>query len=239
MDTDRLAHIEDVTRRYGKYRPCGGGLGVVWGGLVLGALGALLVQWTGTEYSARALPAQTLWRFLRDTRLDPPAWLQAAAIAAPFISWLGLLGIQAWVDRRFGAVTTAPQASRDRPRGPRWMAPFLVLMLAALLAGVTVWDAGTIATRGGVAILAIGAWALVWGRHSRDQLTMMVMLAVSVPSLYVMAATDPDANFTAGSVIVFGSYFLLMLWLLVQGIIRFAGFLKVRAELAAMRPVDE
>jgi hypothetical protein len=30
-----------------------------------------------------------------------------------------------------------------------------------------------------------------------------------------------------------------MLWLLLQGVIRFSGFLKVRADLAGMQPVDE
>src|SRR6266850_8355519 len=90
MDTNRLAQMEDVTRRYGKYRPCGAGLGVIWGGLLLGGLGVLLLQWTRSEYAARALPAQTFWRFLRDTPLMPPGWLQAAAMASPVVGWLGL-----------------------------------------------------------------------------------------------------------------------------------------------------
>src|SRR5215208_188515 len=108
MDTDRLAHLEDVTRCYGRYRPCGGGLGVLWGGLVLGVLAAMLLYWTRSEYAAHALPSQTLWRFLRATRLTSPVWLQVAATLAPFAAWLGMLAIQRWIDRRFGAVTTEP-----------------------------------------------------------------------------------------------------------------------------------
>jgi hypothetical protein len=65
------------------------------------------------------------------------------------------------------------------------------------------------------------------------------MFAVSVPSLYLMAATDPNGNFAAGNLIIFGTYFVLMLWLLVQGLMRFSGFLKVRADLAGIQPVDE
>lgn len=175
MDRDRLAHMEDVTRRYGKYRPCGAGLGVLWGGLLLGVLGVLLLQWTRHEYAASAVPSQTLWRFLRDTPLTPPGWLQIAATVSPFIGWLGLL--------------------------------------------------------------AIAAWAVVWGRRSRDQL--LVMFAVSVPSLYLMLATDPNANLAAGDLIIFGTYFFLMMWLLLQGVMRFSRFLKVRADLAAIQPVDE
>jgi hypothetical protein len=240
METDRLAHIADVTRRYGKYRPCGAGLGVLWGGLLLGGLGALQLQWTQHEYALKALPTQTLWRFLRDTPLTPPGWLQLAAVAAPFAAWLGLLAIQAWVDRQFGAVTTTEGGSLcGRPRGPWWMAPVLVGLLACLLSGVLIWDAAAGAVRGVAAMLAIAAWALVWGRHSRDQLTLLVMFAVSVPSLYLMAATDPNANFTAGNLIIFGAYFFLMMWLLLQGVLRFSGFLRVRADLAAIQPVDE
>ena len=240
MDIDRLALMEDVTRRYGKYRPCGGGLGVLWGGLVLGVLGGLLFYWTRAEYAAHALPSQSLWRFLRDTRLTSPGWLQLAATLAPFAAWLGMLAIQRWIDRQFGAVTTEPNVEcRTRPRGPTWMAPFLVVMFACLLSGILIWDAPAAAARGVLAMLAIGAWAIVWGRNSRDQLTLLVMLGVSVPSMYLMAATDPEANFTAGNLLIFAAYFALMLWLVVQGLLRFAGFLKVRADLAAMQPVDE
>jgi len=66
-----------------------------------------------------------------------------------------------------------------------------------------------------------------------------VMLGLSVPSMYLLAATDPDGNMAAGALLIFGSYFVLMLWLLLQGVIRFSGFLKVRADLAGMQPVDE
>ena len=238
MDTDRLAHLEDVTRRYGKYRPCGAGLGVMWGGLLLGALGLLLWQWTRHEYAARAAASQTFWRFLRDTTLTPPGWLQVAAIASPLVGWLGLLGIQEWIDRQFGAVTTEPGA-RDCRGAPRWFAPFIVVLLACLLSGAILWSDGADAVRGAIAMLAIAAWALVWGRSSRDQLTLLVMFAVSVPSLYLMAATDPQGHFAAGNLIIFATYFVLMMWLLVQGMLRFSGFLKVRADLAAIQPLDE
>lgn len=238
MDRDRLAHLADVTRRYGKYRPCGAGLGVLWSGLLLGALGVLLLLWTRQEYAARALQSQTLWRFLRDTPLSPPGWLQLAAMAAPFIGWLGLLAIQGWVDRKFGAVT-AEHGPRDFPRGPRWFAPFVVVLLACLLSGTLIWADGAAAARAVLGMLAIAAWALAWGRGSRDQLTLMVMFDISVPSIYLMAATDPKGNFAAGNVIIFATYFVLMIWLLVQGAMRFSGFLKVRADLAAIQPVDE
>jgi hypothetical protein len=35
MNSDGLARLEDLTRRYARFRPCGAGLGVVWGGLLL------------------------------------------------------------------------------------------------------------------------------------------------------------------------------------------------------------
>ena len=115
----------------------------------------------------------------------------------------------------------------------------LVVMMACLLSGILVWDASTSASRGVLALLAIGAWALVWGRSSRDHLTLLVMLAVSVPSMYVLAATDPYANFAAGNLIIFAAYLLLMTMLLLQGLRRFHAFLKVRADLNSLRPVEE
>ena len=238
MDGERLEQMKDVTRRYGRYRPCGAGLGVLWGGLLLGTLGVLMLQWTRNEYTARAVESQTFWRFLRDTPLMPPGWLQLAALASPFIAWLGLLTIQQGVDRQFGAVTV-DSASRECPRRPRWVMPSFVVLLACLLSAALIWADRAAAARGVAAMLAIAAWALVWGRRSQDQLTLLVMFAVSVPSMYLMAATDPQGHFAAGNLIIFGSYFVLMMWLLLQGVLRFAGFLKVRADLAGMQPVDE
>ena len=239
MNTKRLAQMDDVTRRYGSYRPCGAGLGVVWGGVLLGLLGVMLLQWSQHEYAQRAVESQSLWRFMRDTPLSPPAWLQLAAIASPFVAWFGLVAIQAWVDRQFGTVTTDGSSMSCARPGPRWFAPVVVIMMACVLSAVVLWDASTAAIGGAAAMLAIGAWALVWGRSSRDQLTLLVMFAVSVPSLYVMAATDPYGNFAAGNLVIFATYLLLMMMLVVQGLRRFRGFLRVRADLAAMRPVEE
>ena len=233
--------MQDITQRYGKYRPCGAGLGVVWGGLLLGGLGLMVLQWAQHEYAARALASQSLWRFLRDTRLTPPGWLQVAAVVCPFIAWLGLVLIQQWIDRRFGAVTALGSSSACalwRPRGPRWLPPATVVMLACVLSGVMVWDTQAF-SRGVAALLAIAAWTLVWGRASRDRLTLLVMFAVSVPSLYVIASTDPDANFTAGNLVIFATYLLLMIVLIVQGLVRFRGFLTVSAELSMLRPGEK
>jgi len=85
-------------------------------------------------------------------------------------------------------------------------------MMACVLSAVVLWDASTPAIGGAAAMLATGAWALVWGRSSRDHLTLLVS---------------------------FGTYLLLMMMLVVQGLRRFHGFLRVRADLAAMRPVEE
>ena len=239
MNTEQLAHMADVTRRYGRFRPCGAGLGVVWGGALLGTLGVMTLTWSWQAYGADALQGQSFWRFLRDTPLSPPGWLQLSALLAPFVGWLGLVAIQAWVDGQFGAVTAEAEACARRLKGPRWMMPFMVMLMAGLLAGVLVWDGQLAAVRGVAGIAAIGAWALVWGRQSRDQLTLLVMFALSVPSIYVLAATDTQAKFTAGNLAIFATYFVLMLFLLLQGLKRFSQFVRVRADLLAMQPVDE
>jgi len=114
------------------------------------------------------------------------------------------------------------------------------VMVATLLCGIILWDAAAgSALRGLAGILAIGAWTFVWGRASRDRLTQMVMLAVSVPPLYVLASTDAESKMAAGNLVIFAAYLVLMTWLLVKGATRFSGFLKVRRDLAAIRPVEE
>lgn len=239
MDMQRLKQIEDVTRRYAKYRVCGAGLGVLWGGALLALLGALLIKWTVTAYLTLAAPSQSFWRFLRSTQLTPPAWLLICAVAAPFLAWLGLGAIQRWVDRRFGTVIGA-DLSAACARRPRWLLPGFVAMMSGLLGAVLVWDRDAgFAVGGAVGILAIAAWSVVWGRATEDALTQFVMFAISVPSLYVLASADADSKMAAGNLVIFASYFALMMWLLIQGATRFAGFIRVRRELADMGPIEE
>jgi len=242
MTADRLARLEDLTRRYARYRPCGAGLGVLWAGALLVMLTALFLWWTLSAYAAASASSVSLWRFLRSSPLVPPAWLVLAAAATPFAAWLGLTGIQDWVDGHFGAVESGERgvSCAGRIRGPHWMPSVLVGIMAVVLSGLLLVDA----TRGGnavgiVGILAIAGWAIVWGRGSRDQLTQMVMLTLSIPPLYVIASTDAASKLAAGNLVIFGSYLVLMFWLLVQGATRFSGFLKVRRDLASIGPVEE
>jgi hypothetical protein len=64
--------------------------------------------------------------------------------------------------------------------------------------------------------------ALVWSDRAAATRGVVAMLTIA-----------------AGNLIIFATYFVLMLWLLVQGLMRFPGFLKVRADLAGIQPVDE
>jgi hypothetical protein len=239
MNPDRLRHIEDLTRRYARYRPCGAGLGVVWAGMLLALLGALLIQWTGSAYASLGTPSESFWRFLRSRELVPPGWLVAAAAATPFLAWVGLNRIQRWVDRRFGTVQSQ-EPPDTYPRGPRWFFPAVVVFMACLLCGMLVWDAATgFAAWGAAGIVAIAVWAILWGRWSRDRLSQFVMFAVSIPPLYLLASTDVESRLAAGNLIIFATYMVLMFWLLIKGATRFSGFVKVRGELAAIEPVDE
>jgi MFS family permease len=239
MTTDRLTRLEDLTRRYARYRPCGAGLGVMWGGVLLAALAALFFAWTWQVYTAQPLSAISLWRFLRTSNLTPPAWLVIAAAVTPFVAWAGMRGIQQWVDGHFGAVESN-EPCKALIQGPHWMAPFLVVLIGTLLCGILIWDeAVRSAAVGLIGILAIAAWTAVWGRGSRDRLTQLVMLAVSIPPMYLLASTDAESRMAAGNLVIFGAYLTLMAWLLVKGGRRFFGFLAVRRDLAAIHPADE
>lgn len=239
MNADRLSRLEDLTRRYARYRPCGAGLGVAWGGVLLAVLAALFFSWAWHAYPAPPPSAMSLWRFLRTSQLTPPAWLVIAAALTPFVAWAGMRGIQAWVDRHFGAVESR-EACGALIQGPDWMAPFMVVMMATLLCGVLIWDAAArSAALGLIGILAIAAWTAVWGRGSRDRLTQLVMLAVSIPPMYLLASTDAESKMAAGNLVIFAAYLVLMAWLLVKGGRRFFGFLEVSRDLAAIQPADE
>jgi len=240
-----LAQLDDLTRRYARYRPCGAGLGAFWGGVLLMALTGLVFRWTVTAYgeSPGAAPRtpDAYWQFLRSAPLFPPPWLVLAAAAVPFVAWFGITIIQRWVDRRFGTVRAADDRElRAVFRGPRWIAPAAVGGLAAAMAARVLFDAAHGASAVGiVGLLAIAGWAAVWGRRSRDRLTLWVMLTLSIPPLFIMASTDGASRMADATVGIFSTYVFVTFSLLGHGVRRFRGFLSVRRDLAAIQVMDE
>jgi hypothetical protein len=238
MNPDQLSRLEDVTRRYARYRPCGAGIGVLWGGALLGLLGGLVARWALSAYAAHAAQAlrdDGLWHFLRSSRMAPPGWLAAAGFVTPFLAWLGLAAIQRAVDRSYGAVE-----GMETSRLPQWAAAKLVACVALLFIALQAWDsAAALAGWGTLGILAITAWTLVWGRASRDSLTQKVMLGLSIPPFFLLAATlEGNTNMASQMLVTFGVYFAVMGVMLVQGLLRFRGFRKVSRELADLQPVQ-
>ena len=236
MNLDRLARLEDLTRRYAKNRPCGAGLGVLWGGVLLGLLEGMLVGWMMTEYVARPDRSTGFWRFSRTAQLATPSWLGWVALATPFLAWLGLMAIQGWVDRRCGAVESREGSNRY----PKWAAPKMVAAMACLFFVLQAWDSpSALMGFGSLGILAVAAWAFVWGRNCRDGLTQTVMLFLSIPPLFILAGTGAASRLGSANLLTFGAYSVFMLVMLIKGAVRFTGFLKVSRELAAIPPVGE
>ena len=238
MTQNRLAHIEDLTRRYAKYRPCGGGLGTLCGAILLQFFIGLVLGWilrqveTGTQ-------SQSFWQFLAEAHLVTPISLKVAAIATPFLAWLGILLSQWWVDRRFGAVEGLPSFEAKLVL-QRVLCPLFILIYAVFAFFQTrfLFLNPTYALPGWilVGILAIGVLALVWAYSSRDGQTLTVMFFVSAPSLFILHSAYADLQFLLA---LFTLYSLLGLRLVLMGGLRFAGFLKVSRELAAIQPESE
>ena len=236
MNPQRLAQLEDLTRRYAKYRPCGAGLGVLWGGFLLGLLDGMMLGWLLTGYVSRSNPTENLWRFTRGSNLATPTWLAWAALALPFLAWMGLQGIQAWVDHRFGTV----EGLEPSQRFSKWRIPIPLTAMALGMGSLLVMDSpSTFGGWGLAGILTVTAWSFVWARNCRDGLTQSVMLFLSIPPFFLLAGIGAGSHLAGANLTVFGAYTLFMVVLFVRGALRFTGFLKVRRELAALKPVAE
>jgi hypothetical protein len=241
MTPDRLAHIENLTRRYARYRPCGAGLGALWGGIVYQFFAGMALGWVLRQVE----PCATLRDFARAlfrSQAHLPRLLVVSAIAAPLLIWLGVYLIQRGVDRRFGRVVGEPH---EGIQFPRWLLPGFVILVGLITLAfgafnhkalfpndpaynLDAWKVG--------GILSIALLALLWGRAGQDQQTRTLMMLASLPSILALTAGPADLfmlSFTSAA------YLILMFAAMVKGALRFGGFLKVSRELDALQPEGE
>lgn len=241
MNLDRLARLEDLTRRYAKHRPCGAGLGMLWGGLVYQFFAGLVLGWVLRQVEPSAT-LKDLARALFRAQMKTPVFLEAAAIATPLAVWLGVFFIQRQVDRRFGVVAAEPATGQAILR---WFMPGFVILLAGLHLAMGVFHARVLFPHDPAyaadpmslsGTVAIAALALLWGRSRQDAQTRSLMILVSFLPLFILRPGPADLFvFTAAS----AAYLLLMFGIMALGALRFAGFLKVSGELSAIRPEGE
>jgi hypothetical protein len=237
MDLDHLTRLEDLTRRYAKHRPCGAGLGMLWGGLVYQFSAGLALGWV-----LRQMENKNLLHTLLHFQGKAPVFLEASAVATPILVWLGVGLLQGWVDKRFGAVVGEPSTSAQLPR---WFFPGCVLLLEAVLLSFSVFNAHVLFRNdpayamdawkvgGGLAIALLAA---LWGRSGQDQQTRSLMMLVSIPSLFILQSGPTDPFIIA---LASGAYLALMLGIMIKGALRFGAFLKVSRELDALQPEGE
>ncbi|HET8900802.1 MAG TPA: hypothetical protein VFM84_02590 [Holophagaceae bacterium] len=237
MNLDRLTRLEDLTRRYAKCRPGGAGLGMLWGGLVYQFSAGLTLGWV-----LRQVTDKDTMHTLIHSQMKTPVMLMAAGIATPIVVWLGVCLLQGWVDKRFGAVVGQPAS---RVQYPRWLLPGFVIGCEGMLLVFSFLNAFVVNRNdpahaldpwkvGGA--LAIALLAVLWGRAEQDQQTRGLMMAVSIPSIFILMSGP--VNLLEISVIS-GAYLALMLGLMIKGALRFAEFLKVSRELDALQPEGE
>lgn len=237
MTPDRLTHIEDLTRRYAKYRPCGAGLGALSGGIIYQLFAGSVLGWVLRQ----AEPLNGFKEVLR-ARIHTPPFLQVLAITVPLFIWLSILLIQKRVDRRFGVVTG--EAQRDFLT-VRWLAPGAVILLAAahlafgainahiLFPGDPRYAMGALSITGTATIMLLAG---VWGRSARDPQTLLLMMTTSLPSLFILRPGPGDLFIFA---FISCAYLALMFWLMISGALRFGEFLKVSRELDALQLAAE
>jgi len=237
MNLDRLTRLEDLTRRYAKHRPCGAGLGMLWGGLVYQFAAGLALGWV-----LRQVDNEGLTRALIHFQGRTPLFLQIAAIATPILVWLGVYLLQEWADRRFGAVEGQAHVALQFPR---WFLPGFVICFEGLLLTFSVLNAYILFP--GDEVHALDAWkvggpiviallALVWGRAKQDQETRTLMMLVSLPSGFLLLSGRADLLVIA---VTSCAYLALMFVVMVKGALRFGGFLAVSRKLAAIQPEAE
>lgn len=238
MNPDHLRRLEDLTRRYAKHRPCGAGLGTLWGGMVYGFFAGMVLGWVLGQVVAFAT-RQSFAHTLFHSQVGMPPLLVGSAIAAPWLIWVGVLLVQRWVDQRFGKVVGEP---RDSFQLPRWFLSGFVVLIALLNLSLSIFDHHALfqgapdyrlnAWKVG-GMLAIGLLALWWGRAGQDEQTRTLMMLCSIPSLFALNAGPADLfilSFTSAI------YLALMFAAMVKGALRFASFMKVRQELSAIQP---
>ena len=80
-----LAHLETLTRDYGRVPQQSAGLCSLWTGLCLMILGALTFHWALAAFHAAGSPSMGLVRFLARTEPALPQWLLAVAFCLPFL----------------------------------------------------------------------------------------------------------------------------------------------------------
>lgn len=237
MNLDNLSRLDDLTRRYAKHRPCGAGLGMLWGGLVYQFAAGLALGWILRQVDDHGL-ASTLIHFAGRT----PRFLEITAIVTPLLVWIGVYLLQAWVDRRFGAVEGQPQTGF---MFLRWFSPGFVILFEGLILVFNLLNAFVLFP--GNPAHALDLWrvcgpiiiallALYWGRAKQDQETRTLMMLVSLPSGFLLLSGQTDLLMVA---VTSCAYLALMFALIVKGALRFVGFLKVSQELASLKPDAE
>ena len=237
MNLDRLTRLEDLTRRYAKHRPCGAGLGMLWGGFVYQFAAGLALGWI-----LRQVDTQGLTHALIHFQGRTPRFLEITAIATPVLVWIGVYLLQGWADRRFGAVAGRSHTS---VLFPRWLLPGFVIFFEGLLLAFSLLNAYILFP--GDPIYALDAWkvagpiaiallALVWGGAKQDQETRALMLIVSIPTGFLLLPGRAEPLLvTVASCLYLAAMFIVM----VKGALRFASFQKVSRELDALQPESE
>lgn len=237
MDPEQLARLEDLTDRYGKYQPCGAGLGAVWTGGLLAVLAGMIAHW-GLPESARveALPP-VYWNYLK-SHLAIPGWLVLAAFAVPFLGWLGGLALQPWADRSYGIVECSDWGGIPKQQFTRF--PVGLAFSALLVMPWRGWSSPTTSMwQSTLGILALVGWVWFASRNSRDRLTWLTVIFTYFPAIHFLDCWSH--KLIPSELVSFEIWFPTApaAVLIISGAWRFLQFLKVRRELDTFQVADQ
>jgi len=234
-----LARLDDLTRRYARYSRNEAGLGAVWAGLCLAAVGGLVLVLDLLRYAHRAPAARDLgfWRFeLRFPLPDPTPAVLAAAVALPAVWLLGRHWIQRRVYERAGTVI-----GREQPGDAtsRLAMTVIELVLAALVLGAQLLQLvirgapADLLARGGVTVALAAAIPLI-GRRLAGGLDRSASLLLLIGSLTIVTSGFAESRLV--SMLAYGA---VGISLAVSGLRAHWRFVDLGHELAQLAPPAE
>lgn len=239
ISPSHLARLDDLTRRYARYSRNEAGLGAVWAGLCLAAVGGFVLVLDLLRYAHRAPAEQGLgfWRFeLRAPLADPTPAVLAAAVALPAVWLLGRHWIQRRVYERAGTVI-----GREQPQDAagRQAIAAIELVLAVLFLGAQGLQLAIrgvpadLLPRAGVTVVLAAAMPLV-GRRLAGGLDRSASLLLLIGSLTIVTS-----GFTESRLVSMLAYGAVGIGLAGSGLRAHWRFVDLGRELAQLAPPAE
>jgi|GEM_PF-4791140 len=244
MKDDRLNHMMDLTRDYGRMLNRSTGLCSLWTGFCLAGLTVITLAWSWQHFLALGRPKGHYLLYMLSTQDSLPRGILVLAFLLPFLWAPGIRALGGWVyPERFGIVRTqSPEWLKglEPLAGPlnRWF-PLAILSLLALAFGIGLPLFGRVLGnppemnvflwRAFLAPLLGGLWAWLLPTLRKAEAAEGVVL------VYVAGFLLAGRNLSM-VLIAFPLYVLMTLAIMAYGLWAHARYRRAMVELEALAP---